>query len=251
MSPRRFLLSCLGALAAAASLAGEEPLLARALAAEARLDSRAALELFLQLERERPDDAFVLQKVAQQYSDLIVDLDDVDEKRRHARAALSYAERAVALAPGNAVNVLSVAIAHGKLATYSDTRTKVKYSRLVKEEAERALRLDPDYAWAHHVLGRWHREVAELGATARFFVKLFYGGLPEASADSAVAYLERAVALDPTDLNHVLELGFAYAAAGRSDEARRAWRQGLALPERGKHDAAAKRRARVALERAG
>lgn len=251
MSSRRLLLACWGALAAAASLAGEEPLLARALAAEARLDSRAALELFLQLERERPDDAFVLQKVAQQYSDAIVDLTDVEDKRRHARAALAYAERAAALAPEDAVNALSVAIAHGKLATYSDTRAKVKYSRLVKEEAERALRLDPEYAWAHHVLGRWHREVAELGATARFFVKLFYGGLPNASVVSAVAHLERAVTLDPENLNHHLELGFAYAAAGRGDDARRAWRQGLALPERGKHDAAAKRRAQAALERAG
>jgi hypothetical protein len=26
----------------------------------------------------------------------------------------------------------------------------------VKEEAERALALDPNYAWAHHVIGRWH-----------------------------------------------------------------------------------------------
>ncbi len=241
----------LGLLLAASGLRGAEPLLDRALAAERRLDSRAALELFLQLERERPEDPFVLQKVAQQYSDLIVDLADVEEKRRHARAALAYAERAAALAPDNAVNALSVAIAHGKLATYSDTRTKVKYSRLVKEEAERALRLDPGYAWAHHVLGRWHREVADLGATARFLVKLFYGGLPDASVDAAVAHLERAVALDPGDPNHVLELGFAYAAAGRAEDARREWRRGLELPERGKHDAAAKRRARDALERAG
>ncbi len=238
-------------LLAAAGSAGAETLLDRALAAERRHDSRAALELFLQLERERPDDPFVLQKVAQQYSDAIVDLTDVEEKRRHARAALDYAERAARLAPDNAVNVLSVAVAHGKLATYSDTRTKVKYSRLVKEEAERALRLDPQYAWAHHLLGRWHREVAELGTTARVFVRLFYGGLPDASFEAAVTHLERAVALEPGDPNHVLELGFAYAAAGRAEDARREWRRGLELPERGKHDAAAKRRARDALERAG
>lgn len=238
-------------LLAAAGSAAAETLLDRALAAERRHDSRAALELFLQLERERPDDPFVLQKVAQQYSDAIVDLTDIEEKRRHARAALDYAERAARLAPDNAVNVLSVAVAHGKLATYSDTRTKVKYSRLVKEEAERALRLDPQYAWAHHLLGRWHREVAELGTTARVFVRLFYGGLPDASFEAAVSHLERAVALEPGDPNHVLELGFAYAAAGRAEDARREWRRGLELPERGKHDAAAKRRARAALERAG
>lgn len=246
MSPRRALLLAL-ALSALVARADPGALLRDALAAEARLDSGRALELFLQLQPQRPADAFVAQKIAQQYSDLIVDLGDPEEKRRHARLALEWAERAASLDPRNAVAVLSVAVAHGKLATYSDTRTKVKYSRLVREEAERALALDPGYAWAHHVLGRWHREVAALGATARFFVKLFYGGLPDASVAEAVRHLERAVALEPDDLNHHLELGFAYAAADQPGKARAAWEHGLALPNRGKHDEPAKRRAREAL----
>lgn len=242
----RAILSLL-ALCALTSLRADDALLREALAAEARLDSQRALELFLQVQPERPQDAVVAQKIAQQYSDLIVDLTDVEEKKRYARLALEWSERAVQLDPRNAVAVLSLAVSHGKLATYSDTRTKVKYSRLVKEEAERALALDPNYAWAHHVLGRWHREVANLGATARFFVKLFYGGLPNASAQEAVVHLERAVALEPNDLNHVLELAFAYAAAGQPDKARVEWERGLAMPSRGKHDEPAKRRAREAL----
>jgi tetratricopeptide (TPR) repeat protein len=144
--------------------------------------------------------------------------------------------------------VLSLAVCHGKLAVYSDTRTKVRYSRLVKEEAERALALDPGYAWAHHILGRWHHEVASLGTTARWAVRLFYGGLPDASPEEAVRHLERAVALEPDELNHHLELGFAYAAAKRQPEAETAWRRGLAMPDRGRHDAVAKQRVRVALD---
>jgi tetratricopeptide (TPR) repeat protein len=189
----------------------------------------------------------VAQKIAQQYSDLIVDLPSVEEKKHHARLALEWSERAVQLDPRNAIAVLSLAVSHGKLATYSDTRTKVRYSRLVREEAERALALDPNYAWAHHVLGRWHHEVAKLGTTSRFFVKLFYGGLPDASVTEAISHLERAVALEPNDLNHLLELGFAYAAAGQTAPARAHWERGLAMPSRGKHDEPAKRRARDAL----
>jgi tetratricopeptide (TPR) repeat protein len=239
-----FVLLTLAALSAARA---DDALLREALAAEARLDSRRALELFLQLQPQRPQDAVVAQKIAQQYSDLIVDLSDVEEKKRYARLALEWSQRAVQLDPNNAVAVLSLAVCHGKLGTYSDTRTKVKYSRLVREEAERALALDPNYAWAHHVLGRWHREVANLGATARFFVRLFYGGLPDASVEEAVKHLERAVALQPDDLNHVLELGFAYAAAGDATRARTLWERGLAMTSRGKHDEPAKKRAREAL----
>lgn len=219
-----------------------------ALEAEARLDSARALELFLAAEKEHPDDPFLLQKIARQYSDLVVDQRDLAEKRRLATLALDYAERAVAADPRDPVNLLSVAISRGKLAVYSDTRTKVRYSRDVKDYAERALALAPDYAWAHHVLGRWHHEVAALGLTARFFVNLLYGGLPPASVAAAITHLERAVALEPDELTHHIELGFAYAAAGRTDDAKAAWERGLALPSRGKHDEPAKRRARAALE---
>lgn len=227
--------------------ADADALVREALAAEARLDSRAALQLYEQADAARPDDAFILQKIARQYSDLVVEQPDIEAKRRYARTALGYAQRAVALQPDEAVNVLSLAVCHGKLAVYSDPKTKIRYSRLVKEEAERALALDPHYAWAHHLLGRWHYEVADLGTTAKLFVRLLYGGLPPASFDEGLRHLRRATELEPDELNHWLELGFAHAAAGQPDAARSAWTRGLAMPSRGKHDEPAKQRARAAL----
>ena len=230
---------------------GEEPatrLVAEAKAAEIRLESQRALELYLQAGQVRPDDAFILQKIARQYSDLVLDQPDDAARRRFAQSALDYSLRAVASNPRDAVSVLSVAISYGKLAVYSDLKAKLRYSRLVKEEAERALALDPDYAWAHHVLGRWHHEVASLGLTSRWVVSLFLGGLPPASQQQAVGHLRRAVALEPDELAHHLELGFALAAAEQPQEARQAWQRGLQLASRGKHDEPAKQRARAALE---
>lgn len=217
------------------------------LAAEQRLDTPRALAAFLAADKVRPDDAFILQKIARHTSDSVLDTPDPEEKKRRAQRALDYAQRAVALAPDNAENVLSLAVCHGTLAIYSDTRTKIRYSRLVKEEAERALALNPDYDWAHHVLGRWHHEVASLGAATRFFVRLIYGGLPDASPGQAIEHLERAVALAPQTAPHHLELGFSYRAAGRIADARAAFTRGLALTSTGKHDEAAKFRARKAL----
>ena len=245
MLPRLLLFLCLALPTLATG--PRTPLVEAALAAEAGLESARALELFLAADSTQPNDPFILQKIARQYSDLVLDQPSVAEKRRYAESALAYSERALALDPNDPVNALSVAISHGKLAVYSDTRTKVRYSRLVKEGAQRALELDPNYAWAHHVLGRWHYEVAGLNAAERFFVRLFYGGLPDASHAQAITHLRRAVQLEPEELNHHLELGFALAAAGQRDDARGAWQQGLALPSRGKHDEPAKLRARTAL----
>lgn len=228
-----------------------DPVVREALAAEARLDTRKALNLLLSVEKSRPNDAFLLQKIARQYSDLIVDLDDAAEKKASARRALEYARRSVALEPTNAENVLSLAVCHGKLAVYSDTREKVNYSRLVREDAERALKLDPNYAWAHHVLGRWHYEVSDLGGASRLVVRMFYGGLPAASRAEAIRHLGRAVELEPGELAHHLELGFAYVADGQTARARAAFEKGLAMPSRGKHDEPAKERARAALGKLG
>lgn len=224
-----------------------DDLVRAALAAEARLDSAGALQLFLQADAAKPNDAFILQKIATQYSDQVPEQTNDAAKREFATHALEYAQRSVALEPANAVNVLSLAICHGHLAQVCDTRTRVEYSRLIKEEAGRALQLDPNYAWAHHVLGRWHYEVASFGPVPRFFARVLYGGIPPASAEEGVNQLRRATELEPGELNHWVDLGFAYAATGRKAEARATWEKSLAMPNRGKHDPAAKLRAKDAL----
>ncbi len=233
-----------------AATAGEvDALLARAAAAERAFDVAGALEFYQEADRLRPDDPVILQKIARQLSDLTLETEGKAAKKAQAGKALAYAKRAVALAPDNAVNVLTLAVCHGKLAVFSDTRAKIEYSRLVLREAERAVALDPDLDWAHHVLGRWHHEVASLSAARRFFVRMIYGGLPAASHAQAIRSLEKAVALAPHRVPHHLELGFAYLAAGRETEAKACFERGLALPSTELYDDAAKHRAREALKK--
>ncbi len=231
----------------AASAPDATQLIAEARDAEVKLDSRRALELYLAADQAKPNDPVIIQKIARQYSDLVADLPTDAERRNYAQTALDYSKRSVELAPKNPENVLSLAVCYGKLGVYSDTETKLKYSRLVKEEADRALALDPNYAWAHHVLGRWNYEVATLGSGSRLFVKLFYGGLPSATTAAAVQQLRRAVELEPNELAHQLELGFALAADGQKADARTQFEKGLALPSTKKYDDPAKARARAAL----
>jgi len=66
-----------------------------------------------------------------------------------------------------------------------------------------------------------------------------YGGIPPSP--------KRATELESGELNHWIDLGFADAAVGRMAEARSAREHGLAMPDRGKHDPMAKRRAREAV----
>lgn len=219
----------------------------RGLAAEKNRDPLTALGCFQRANELKPGNAFILQRLSRQYSDCTVRESSPEKRRQLSESALLYSRQAYELEPKNPVYVLSMAICYGKLGLYGDARTRVENARLIKQFADEALALDPNYDWAHHVLGRWNREVADLGGAKRFFAGLLYGGLPKASYEEAIRHLEKAVELSPSVAAHHVELGFAYAAAGRQADARREWKAGLALPVREIHDEDAQRRAREAL----
>ncbi len=205
------------------------------------------LRFYLRADAEHPNDPAILLKVAKAYSDSTLADTDRDENRRRMAAALECSQRAAKLEPHDAVALLSVAVSYGKLGIYCDTGEKIKYARLVKDYAEQALAADPNYAYAHHVLGQWEYEVASLGRTKRFLVSIFFGGLPDASTAEGVRELERAVQLEPATTSHHLALGFAYLANGEPSKGRRCFEQVLAMPCRELYDPDCHRQAQQAL----
>ncbi len=224
------------------------PALEAARAAEARFDTPAALVLYREADQAEPNNPLILQKIAQHLSDSTPAATDLAAKQKLATEALAYATRAATLDPASAVHQLSLAICHGKLASYSpDTRGKLTHSRDVKKYAERALELDPAYDWAHHIVGRWHYEVAKLSGTQRFLIRLIYGGLPPASHDLALQHFRRAIELAPENISHQLELAHALRAAGKIPEAIAQFRLGLALTAQNPNDTLAQTRATTAL----
>ena len=98
--------------------------------------------------------------------------------RNWAESALDAAKRAVAADPNNAQAHLSLAIVYGRIALNEPPRRKIEMSRLIKQEAETAARLDPknDYAW--HVLGRWNYEIANFNPLLKALAQAIYGKIP-------------------------------------------------------------------------
>jgi tetratricopeptide (TPR) repeat protein len=123
----------------------------------------------------------------------------------------------------------------------------VELSRLIRQEAETAARLDAtnDYAW--HVLGRWNYEVANFNPVLKALAQAIYGKLPDASNEKAVAYFAKAIALQPQRVIHRVELGRAYLAIGKREKARDAFNKGISLPSAEKDDDNNKARAREML----
>ena len=223
-------------------------LVARGDALDASQQTAKALALYLEAEKVRPDDPDLLIKIATQYGESMVDASDEAAEKAAGEKALSYALRAVQLDPELSDAHLAVAICYGRLLDFMPAREKVEYSRKVKVYTEKAIDLDPssDYAW--HMLGRWHRAVANTNPFLKGFVKVVYGGLPSASVDEAADSLRKAAELRHDRVSHHVELGLTYLDLGRTEDAKKAIQRGLALPNEERDDPETKARGRQALE---
>ncbi len=217
-------------------------------ALEEKMLTQEALKAYLQLETAGRKDAELLYRIAMEYSQLIPDTVSRSEKQRLGEVALSYSKQAVA-ADGNCARAyLSLSVSYGRLAFFQDNQTKLTYSRLVRANAETALRLDPKLDYAYYILGAWNFEIANLDFLRRGLAAVIYGGLPEASNEKAVEYLQKAVALAPQRVSHHIELGRTYAAMGKHNLARDELELGLALSIRAIDDLEMKRLGRETLK---
>ena len=214
-----------------------------------RFEAGEALKFYLAAEKLDPKDARTLVAIARQYRYQMADATGKDEKLRLGRIALGYSQRAAALAPNDAEAQLSVAITYGKMLPFLGSREQVDASPRIKKSVDAALRLDPRNDTAWHILGRWHRVLADVSSLKRILAGAIYGSLPQGSNEAAAKALEKAIAFNPNRLMHYLELGRVYAQMGRKDEARKFINKGLGMPNLEKDDPETKARGREALEK--
>ncbi len=232
-------------VAAAASV---EDILSRADRLESQGKSRDALQALLEADRLRPNRPEILVRIAKQHGDLMTEQGDAKARRASAEAALAFSRRALQIDPNQSDSHLAVAISLGKMTEFLGNRDKIETSREIKKHAERALALNPRSDYAHHMLGRWHQELAGIGGATRALARVIYGRLPSASYEEAVGHFERARALRPDRLIHKIEHGRTLAEMGRTQEAREILEEGLKMPSRDKDDEEAKERGRATLK---
>ena len=212
-----------------------------------KLQPAEALKYYLPAEKLEPNNVDLLVRISRQYRHLMSEASEKNEKIRLGEIALSYAHRAVKVAPDSADAEVAVAISGGKLLPLVGLQEQIAESRSIKAAADRAIALDPrnDLGW--QVLGRWYLGMAELNPIKRAIVQLAYGKLPPAHYEDAKACFEKAIALNPNRLLHYVELGRAYADMGKPAEARKNLLKGLSMPSTEKDDPETKEQARRLL----
>jgi tetratricopeptide (TPR) repeat protein len=208
---------------------------------------QAAMDDFLAAEKIDAKNVGVLLRISKQYSDQIDQTKSVTAAEKVAQKSIDYSQRALAVDPKNAKAHLSIAVAYGRLAGFVGDKTKLEYSRIVKDETGRSIALDPsdDFAW--DVLGRWNAAVAGVGGMVKFMANIIYGGMPAASNEEAAKCLKKAVELAPQRVMHHAELARVYKAMGKTGLATKEWQAVLSAPASDKEEEKEQQDARVAL----
>lgn len=209
--------------------------------------TKAALADFRAAEEIDAKNVGILLRISKQYSDLVDVTKPPEAAEQLARKALDYAQRAIDLDPNIAKAHLSRAIAYGKLTEFVGNKTKLEYSKIIKEETVKSIELDPsdDFAW--YVLGRWHAGVANVSGVLKILAKVVYGGMPAASNEEAAKCLKKATELAPQRIQHRAALAPLYKAMGKPDLAKKEWQAIIALPAIEGGDEKEKAAAREAL----
>ena len=162
-------------------------------------------------------------------SDNLVDIgkETADTLRSPERDALyaraeGLARRAVAANANGADGHFALAQAIGRASLTLGKKERIKRAKEIRDEALKAVELDPRHDGAYHVLGRWNAEIMRLSGLQRFFAKSFLGGavFNQASWPNALQYMERAVSLRPDYIYHHLDLAEMYIDLDRWADAR-------------------------------
>jgi tetratricopeptide (TPR) repeat protein len=161
------------------------------------------------------------------------------------------ARRAVAADSLGADGHFALAAAVGRASLGLGKKERIRRARIIRDEAERTLALNPRHDGAYHILGRWNAEIMRLSGLSRFFARSLLGAgiFKQASWQGAVSNMERAVALDPARLYHRLELAQIYVDRKRYGDARAQLDTLASLPDREVRDSAYRREAEALAAR--
>lgn len=154
-------------------------------------------------------------KAAREISDVAKQLmGDSLKQRRDSLYSLgrTWAEASIRADSSVANAHFALALVLGRLSRTRGGKERVRFAKIIYDEAARAVQLDPRHDGAYHILGIWHAEVKRLSGFTRFFAKTLFGAgfMDRATWDSAVTNMEHAVTLNPQHVYHRLELAGVY-----------------------------------------
>ena len=188
-------------------------------------------------------------KLARLYCNIGDVLNKKDNTESMYDMALKHADKAISEDSTRYEGYVWKSAALGDKALFLGGKKKIEYAFLVKDNAEKALRLNPQCALCYFILGEYQREAATLGSILRRLAKTLYGKVPEGTLDSSLVLLSKAIKLDSTEIKYYLGRGKTYMKMKAYDLAKKDFNRVLSLKEKYQVDRKYKKEARYFLKK--
>ncbi|KAK9834362.1 hypothetical protein WJX84_010762 [Apatococcus fuscideae] len=196
---------------------------------EAGLDVRAAAKCYEEAIQQRPQDSEFWSLLSKATSDLTY-LDEIkgphrekltdNDKRAFNTQAMEHAHKAIALDPKAFLPHVAACISMGRLALFADNKRKCQLAKEARGHAVRAVELGPNSDLSHHLMGRWHYEMAQLNRIVRTLIRVaFSTDLPPGTIQDALSCYQQAAKLNPGCVAHQVEIGRCLSRLGRRADA--------------------------------
>ena len=199
-------------------------------------DHESAAHLYVKVIKLDPKNYEAYWKAGDEYTEIADHTDVKHKKESMFMQAKILCEKAIAVNPNGWEAHFRLSVALGRLALFRGGKEKIRLSQRVKAEADTAVILNPEADLAYHVLGRWHQNLANLSSVLKFFAKVLYGGVPPGSNEESVAMFKKAIEINPTHIEHHLELARTYKFMDEKELARESLKKVLELPAKEEDD---------------
>ena len=232
LSPLCLLLLCLfviSGLSGTTAFASDiEQRLQRATELKDRFEDEAALEAYKSVLELQSDHFEALWNTVMLHTSIGHRQSRSRDEEAHYGQAFEFAKKLLEAHPDEAGSHFAYAAAVGRRAQSAGARERIRLSTEIRDHAEKAVELDPEYSRAWNVLGNWHHRAANLSRLERLAANALFGGAPEgASNEKARQAFEKAIELDPQFILYYHDKAEFLLTIDEEDEARRVLQQGL------------------------
>jgi len=143
------------------------------------------------------------------------------EKIKYYQAAEKLAKKAIKINDNSADAHYLYAMALGRINENASSKQKIANAKLIKSQVDKAIAVNSKLAGAYHILGRWHRTIANFSSIEKAMINSFYGGVPAGGTHAdAVKSFMTAIAIEPKFMMHQFELAQTYYDMGKKVEAK-------------------------------
>ena len=194
-------------------------LLSKAVQLESQFREEEALPVYRQVTRLQPDQVFALCRCSDLSCRIGNRQTNRDKKIAMFKEGYAYARSAWRLDSTNSEVNIAMAFSLARMALIQSGKERITTARDIKRYAENAIRYDPRNYKAWHILGRWNYEVSSLNPLEKLFARWFFGALPEASLEDAIAGYEKSRMLKPDFMLNYYELARCWRREGQKDKA--------------------------------